>query len=249
MLASNAAGLTRQGIIALGVLSGLSASAWAADGVGASASGRMPAAAASIGTAGQARGAELDFDIPAQALTAALKQYAGLTLQSTMFSSDIVSGKTSSPVQGRYSAEAALSRLLAGTGLVVEKVGSGSAAAFVLKAGGSAVATAPRTSLPSLVGYPTLVQARIWETLCSDPRTVPGEYRMLLRFRVDANGRVQGPSLLNSTGDSHRDAAVLEILRHVRLEAAPPPDMPQPVIMLILPRNPSVAQYCGTGAS
>jgi TonB family protein len=249
MPASNAAGLTRPGIIALCVLSGLSAPVWAADGIGASASGSVPAEAGMPELAGQAHDAELDFDIPAQALTAALKEYAGLTLQSTIFRSEIVAGKTSTPVHGRYSAEAALRLLLADTGLVVEKMGSGPTAAFVLKIGGGAVAAAARKSPRSLAGYPSLVQTRVWETLCSDLRTMPGEYRMLLRFRVDAAGRVQRPSLLNSTGDPYRDAAVLEILQRVQLAVPPPPDMRQPVTMLILPRAPGVAQHCGAGAS
>lgn len=245
MPASYTAGLTRQGIATLCMLSGFAATAWAADHVGASV------------LAGQVSDVDpdpavRDFNIPAQALTDALKQYAGLTLQSTMFRSEIVAGKTSSAVHGIYPVEAALHLLLAGTGLAVDKIGFGPSAAFVLKAEESTNAiAAPQASPPALAGYPTLLQARILDTLCNDRRTAPGRYRMLLRFRVDGEGRVRQPTLLNSTGDAGREAAVLEVLQRVQLEVAPPPDMPQPVAMLILPRSTAqgAARQCAAGTS
>ncbi|GAA4332066.1 hypothetical protein GCM10023144_21610 [Pigmentiphaga soli] len=240
-----AAGLTGSAV-ALPVLCGLALPAWCADGPGAPAAGlRQPRGAA------QADGLLLDFDIPAQPLAAALRQYASVTLQSTMFRSDIVAGLTSSAVRGRYPAEAALQRLLAGTGLAAEKVDTGPAGVFVLKLIGDAPVAAargmPRASeVPrSLMGYPAEIQARVWQALCSDRRTEPGGYRMLLRFRVDAAGTLRQPYLLVSTGDARRDEVVLEVLRRVRMDAAPPPDMPQPVAMLIQPRAPGSAQHCG----
>jgi hypothetical protein len=65
---------------------------------------------------------------------------------------------------------------------------------------------------------------------------VPGAYRSLLRFQIDAAGRLEYPQLLGSTGDARRDAALLETLLNVRIDVAPPTDIAQqPLTMIILP--------------
>src|SRR5690606_34287890 len=60
----------------------------------------------------------VDFDLPVMALKDALARYSLLTRYSVLFESDMVTGKQSASVRGGHTAEAALSRLLAGTGLV-----------------------------------------------------------------------------------------------------------------------------------
>lgn len=190
-----------------------------------------------------------DFDIPARSLEEALRRYATLTRRATLFRSELVAGRTSAPVQGRYAPQEALRRLLEGTGLSIEQVRTGQSMAFVLKAA-NAPAVLSRASLEAVPGgadYPALVQAGVWRALCADPRTKPGEYRSLLRVQVDASGTVQRARLLRSTGESGRDAAVLAAVRRVHLNRPPPPDMPQPVTLLILPREPGAlepTQYC-----
>jgi hypothetical protein len=212
-----------------------------------------PAGAPQIYPGSDAAGKLFDFDIPAQPLNAALRLYAALTRQSTLFRSELVAGQISSAVHGLYSSEAALRLLLDGTGLVAEKTEAGPDAAFVLKADNPPAAV-PGNSLDRLAGgagYLTMMQARVWQTLCADTRTAPGNYRSLLRFRVDATGYVQHARLLGSTGDRERDGTILAALRRVHLERSPPPDMPQPVTLLITPRDPAnpsrpdAGQDCG----
>ncbi|MBI1685149.1 TonB-dependent receptor domain-containing protein [Caulobacter hibisci] len=58
------------------------------------------------------------FDIPAEPLSQALRDYGRATQQQLLFTEDLTAGKTASAVKGDLSAEAALQRLLAGTGLV-----------------------------------------------------------------------------------------------------------------------------------
>lgn len=176
------------------------------------------------------------FDIPAQPLSDALRRYASLTHQPTLFRSDLIRGRRSTAVHGVYSSEVALHRLLDGTGLTAEKSEAGGRVGFVLKVVDPSV-VAPRASLGSLAGYPGLIQARVLAALCADPQTVPGAYRSLLRFQVDATGQIQRPRLLSSTGDTQRDAAILAALLRVRMEGPPPPDLQQPVTMLITPRE------------
>jgi hypothetical protein len=76
----------------------------------------------------------LNFDIPAQPLASALDRYAAMSRRSVVFRDELVAGRNSSPVQGRYSARAALSALLAGTGLMADDAAGDSRDAFVLKA-------------------------------------------------------------------------------------------------------------------
>lgn len=182
----------------------------------------------------------LDFDIPAQPLATALQRYALISSRPALFSSAMVAGRTSTALHGLHAPEAALHRLLEGTGLIAQKGKGGPADAFVLKVV-SAQANAARPS-PGPDGldidYGGQVQARVWEALCAEARTAPGDYRSLLRFEVDASGRLRQPRLLTSTGDVRRDAAVLEALERVRVGRAPPPRMAQPLTMILLPRDP-----------
>ncbi len=185
----------------------------------------------------QTTDAALDFDIPALALGDALRRYAAVTRQPALFRSEILAELTSTPVRGLYTPDTALRLLLDGTGLVAEKVRTGSAVTLALRPA-PAPATAPRAAgLGNLAGYPSLVQARVWEALCGNARTRPGTYRSLLRFEVDEAGQLRRPRLLGLTGDAARDAEMLEVLQSVHLAHAPPPDMAQPLTLLILPRD------------
>jgi len=188
----------------------------------------------------------IKFDIPAQPLADALRQYALLTQQPALFRSELVADRVSSAVNGLYSPEDALRRLLEGTGLVAETADSSAGKAFVLQKAKSA----PASLGPWGVGdYKSVVQIGVWEALCNSPRTAPGSYRLLLRFKVDAEGWLRAVQLLDSSGDTQRDGAVLAALQRVRLDAPPPADLPQPVTMLILPRDPhgrKAGPQCGT---
>lgn len=188
---------------------------------------------------------QLDFDIPVQPLIAALQHYGSVARKPALYRSEMVSGQVSSPVQGRYAPEDALRLLLKGTGLEAEKFDHGPGSAFVLKPASSAPILRA-AGLGRLTGYPSRVQARVWQALCANPNTRPGEYRSLLRFQVDAAGRVERPRLIGTTGDARRDAAVLATLQGVRMDGAPPPDFPQPVTMLLLPHSDGLALRCDT---
>jgi len=229
---------------ALAVVCGLSASlaAWAGD----SPAPRMNDAAA------MPEPAELrfDFNIPAQPLAAALQRYAAVSGRPALFDSAAVSGRTSAAVRGRHSPEAALHRLLEGTGLTAESARDGPADAFVLKPVDTEADAMHLAPDGVNTDYGAWVQARVWEALCADPRTAPGDYRTLLRFEVDAAGALQRPRLLTSTGNVRRDAAVREALQRVRVGRAPPPAMAQPLTMVLLPRDPgdpaAGAQRCAS---
>jgi hypothetical protein len=214
MPASNAAGLTRQGV-ALWLLCGLSALAWAAG----------------------APGSSFDFNIPAQSLAAALNRYGAISDQPAVFASDMVAGRTSSTVQGTYSSEAGLRLLLQGTGLSFEKISSGLGTTFLLKEVGKPVARATLAAFYGLTGYPGLIQARIQETLCADPLTAPGGYNTLFRFQLDGNGRIHNAVLLDSTGNARRDDALLKALQSVNIDLPPPPMVVEQALTMRLRRS------------
>lgn len=190
----------------------------------------------------------LDFDIPALALGDALKRYAAVTRQPALFRSEILLGLTSSAVHGMHAPDVALGLLLEGTGLVAEKVRTGSGITLALKPADTPATTPRAAGLGSLAGYPSLVQAQVWEALCASARTRPGTYRSLLRLEVDGTGQVRRPRLLGPSGDASRDAAMLEVLQGVHLAQAPPPDLPQPLTLLILPTDSRSGPRC-RGAS
>src|SRR5882757_538051 len=65
------------------------------------------------------------FNIPAQDLSPALREFARQSKREILFSSEVAQGKLTKGVKGDLSADAALTKLLAGTGLVVAKSANG----------------------------------------------------------------------------------------------------------------------------
>ncbi|MCA1324546.1 energy transducer TonB [Herbaspirillum sp. alder98] len=196
---------------------------------------------------------QFDFDIAVQPLAAALDRYASISGRPVLFPSELVTERTSSAVQGRYSPEMALGLLLQGTGLVVRQEEGGPAGAIVLaRVDPSTRDPAPYAGIDGLVGdlhFPGLLQRRIWEALCSDPGVGPGAYRALLRFELDASGRIHKVRLLGSTGDPRRDISVMKTLRTVQVGPPPADMLRQPLTMLIAPGAQSGLARCHAGAS
>lgn len=65
------------------------------------------------------------FDIQEQSLSQALQSYGRISGQQIVFTEDLVAGRDSPPLQGEFDADAALERLLCGSGLVAERSPSG----------------------------------------------------------------------------------------------------------------------------
>ncbi|MFA6071970.1 MAG: hypothetical protein WC810_25625 [Janthinobacterium sp.] len=192
------------------------------------------------------------FNIPSQPLNAALNQYADTTGQPALFSSDLVHARTSTAVHGLHSAEGALRILLQGTGLMADKRSSGLGQTFILKEAGAASAVpasaSARHGLAELFredGYAGLVQMRIWQALCSDARTRPGNYTSLLQFYLETDGRIGAVRLLGSSGDARRDAALLHTLRTVHIGRMPPAAIArQRLTMMVAPNAPDIGPQC-----
>jgi len=97
------------------------------------ASASLPAAADELADAAHAEsGAAADgqtprsFDIPAQDLGSALRQFALQSSQQILFSTDIVQGKSTQELKGSFTPDSALAKLLAQSGLASSKSADGS---------------------------------------------------------------------------------------------------------------------------
>src|SRR6185437_12718379 len=65
------------------------------------------------------------FDIPAESLSNALRDYGRTTHQQLLFTETLTAGKTAPAVQGRFGANDALQRLLANSGLAAVRTATG----------------------------------------------------------------------------------------------------------------------------
>lgn len=116
----------------------------------------------------------LSFDIPAQPLSDALREFARVTRLPTLYRSELVDGLDSSPVHGFLTAQTALAQLLESTGLVAQRIASDTGPAFVLRAAdGATSGAAERGGLGNLAGYPAFVQARVMSALCATAPSSP----------------------------------------------------------------------------
>lgn len=180
----------------------------------------------------QQPGAELAFDLPAQPLKQALAQYDALTSLSVFYSSELADGRTSSAVQGRFTPEAALRRMLQGTGLDVQAAAAG---AFVLV---PAMRGPELAAEPPAAGarrqYEGTLQSRVHQALCARAALSLGDYRLALAVQIDGAGHMQQVRLLDTTGDQARDAAIIETVRRVDL-GQPPGDPARAFVLLVKP--------------
>lgn len=190
------------------------------------------------------------FDIPAQPLPEALQLYGEITGVAVLIDAHLLGGLRSAPVRGEYPPPQALHLLLDGTGLAPRFVEGG---AFTLVAAPLAVESA---ASPGIIGAPTpaaevarrraaqVMQRGLEQALCGSRLTRPGSYRVSLRFWLDpVNGRIRDPQLLHSSGGPERDAALLQRLRGLALPGLPP-DLPQPVTLLLLPHTAGATVPC-----
>lgn len=177
----------------------------------------------------------ISFDIPAQALQAALDAYSEQTGYSGLYSASDIQGLISTPVFGSYTADAALRVLLEGSGLTATFT---AADAFVLE---PQIKTTQ--AKPESLAYSALLQSGVRDAFCREPLLAALDFRIALRFHVDAKGRITQPLLLDSSGNKARDGAILHALKQVNLGRGPM-DATLPFFMLILPQQLAVGGDC-----
>ncbi|MDY7801957.1 TonB C-terminal domain-containing protein [Burkholderia stagnalis] len=207
------------------------------------------------GTAGRQPGATAHFDLPAQPLAKALQDFARITELIVLAPAPLLDGRTSAPVSGEFLPRDALERVLAGTGLRAEFARPDEAIIVARPAGDVAPAaldTPADAALPiDGVGdsperraFAGLLQAHLIDALCAQPAAVPGGYRLVAQLRIDNKGAVVAVNMVASSGLASRDAAIVRALRALKLDAAPPAALPQPVTILLRPVGNGVHFRC-----
>ncbi len=185
------------------------------------------------------------FDIAAQPLTTALDAYSAATEMQAIYDGTLASGRSSRAVLGQMTPETALTRLLEGSGLVVRYAAPH---VFTLvEKPATRDATAPK--FEDYMPYIAAIQRSVASAFCGARLTVPGTYRVKFSFRIDRSGRVVRSDLLAPSDDGARDRAIVGLLSTLTIDRPPPPDMPQPVVMMVAPRSPAESGDCGASRS
>lgn len=193
--------------------------------------GLSPAAHAQI-KSGDGRTA---FEIPAQALSKALIAFSAATGIEVLVDARYTEGRTSNGAVGVMAPREALGAILTGTPLTVEILTPGTVA---LKA------IAPEQGPPARSPYGTedeppyfaSIQRAVLLALCRRQETAPGHYRLALALWIDPSGKVARWRRLDTTGNQKWDGALDAALASLDIGERPPQGLPQPVVLVILPR-------------
>ncbi|HXH46565.1 MAG TPA: hypothetical protein VNK51_22355 [Bradyrhizobium sp.] len=177
------------------------------------------------------------FDIPSLAIEDALLAFGAASGIEVFVDGSAVVGLRSSPVKGMLTARRALEVLLTGTGLKAHSVGERAISLSVEAKPGRGA---------DFRDYSALLQQTALRRLCVMPELRLGSFRIAMTFRISPSGAVETPTLLSSTGDSARDSRIVKALQAMTV-AKPPAALPQPVIMVILPRASSETGDCADG--
>ncbi|MEI2417936.1 STN domain-containing protein [Orrella sp. JC864] len=188
--------------------------------------------AVAAGPAGANSHSRLYFDMPQQPLNAALASFQDVADLPLLYDSDGVRARRAQAVRGWYTPVEALRRLVQGSGMAVRHAGGGVA---MLVPTAPAAGTAAARRAPSGQGRDhALLQWRITQSLCADPATQPGGYRLALRVWVEQQRIVR--VVLAPTGDAARDDGVRQALQGLSVPGLSPAAQGQPVALLIEPQ-------------
>jgi hypothetical protein len=181
------------------------------------------------------------LDIPAQPLASALEAYSAAAGVEAFYDSNLAAERRSTAVKGILAPDVALRILLEGTGLTVVYATN----TFTI----IPVASTPQgdgSRLASHEPFLAIVQREVERAFCRRWETVPGQYRLALRFSIGPSGEVLYPRFLGSTGDRQRDDLIADLLGGLSVEQPPPRGLPQPITMIISPRQPAQTGDCGS---
>ena len=194
--------------------------------------------AASADGADAAAHTTLRFDLPTQPLDAALVAFGEVTGYSVLVSSQLAAGRVASPVRGDYTPAEALQRLLAGTQLGARFSGSNAFTLLALADAPVVPAPVPADAAPAapLQGYAAILQRSLTRALCRLHPDAFGRYRLAFQLWLDERGKVRAVHVLEPSGVAQRDRAVLQRLRSLLMDGAPPAGLPQPLTILLTPR-------------
>lgn len=174
------------------------------------------------------------YDIPAQPLEQAVERFSVISGWSVMYPGDLAAGRSSHALRASLPPLPALQALLQDTGIEAQMIGG---QRVVLRRGTPSAAEpgvgAELSDAERRRRYGGL-QQRMRAVFCDDPAIAPGRYAATLRFHVDSDGQVHAPELLSGSGNTRRDARLLQALQGLVL-APDAAALPQPVTLQIRP--------------
>jgi hypothetical protein len=172
---------------------------------------------------------EFQFDIPSQPLESALEAYGTTSRLQVLYETALTSGRYSTKVNGMYTREAALRRLLSGTGL---GFGYTEDRSFTLVPAPPRGTVRPR-QVAEFNEFFGDVQSGIIAALCRQQETRPGTFRLAMQFSIGGSGKLENLNLLGTTGIASRDVAIAGLLTGLAFDQAPPRGIPQPITMIL----------------
>lgn len=198
----------------------------------------LPAAA--IGDDSGAR----SFDIAAQPLASALERYGDATGREVLYNTSLVQGRNARAVEGVFTPEMALQKLLDGTGLSASFLADRS---FVLRP--AVMPGPPPAGQPAPAAleqqYYARIQTSLREAFCASNGARAGRYRVVVEFWIDPQGMVSRHERLGSAGRPDLDSGIDGTLQGLRIGAPPPDGFRQPVLVMIVPEARGVTMGCG----
>jgi hypothetical protein len=189
------------------------------------------------------------FDIPAQPLLSALERFGDIAGRELLYDAQLAEGRASTAVSGDFSPSQALQILLGNTGLIAK---FSTETAIVIVPAAKPAAGNTQTLLDQqadnnrlvFANYYGLVQGQIRHVFCDKALLQPGEYRAAAQIWIAPSGGVQRASLLESTGDRHRDSAIIHALADMHMGGAPPAGFAQPFTLVIRPQASARSRDC-----
>lgn len=164
--------------------------------------------------------AAMSFQIPPQPLGRALTRFSEISGNTLLVDGVIVTGLRSAPLDGVFTPETALTRLLAGTGLEPRRLGK---TTFTLNRTGDTAPNRLDRAQSEAAGPDTLaaIQQAVLATLCRSTNARPGEYGAVLHLSINGEGRVEWIEEAQTSGNVERDAALLSMLQGLKIDGWP----------------------------
>jgi len=205
--------------------------------LGAVAGGQLPVRAQ--GAAPAEMGRAIDFDIPAQPLSAALVVFSRTSGMQVLYDTQAAAGKASTAVAGRMASGLALRRLLQDAGLSIRYAGPRSVTLVPSEVVGvdptMRLDTLKVEASPARIGgqrfaaYANIILADLLQALQRADDKASPRHAVTIRLWLDAMGRVTRSDVAGSSGDTQFDAALRDRLLTVTASEPPPQDLPQPL--------------------
>ena len=196
----------------------------------------------------------IDFNIAAQDLDAAIDAFAEASGAQVLYESALTAEHRSAAIKGRLRREVALQSLLRRTPLKARFTGPDTFTivlpdtarehGYPRPPGSATPPPGARLRLSRDGRFLGAVQTDVLNVLCHAPLIRPGSYRVTMRLWIGADGDVADADVVGSTGSTARDAAIATALRQLRFAVAPPPEMQQPLVVVIEPRDPAHTGDC-----